>query len=121
MALGRDDRPMMRAVRRELGHLIFQLVHKKPIRLLFDRVVENGEVSLESCFQGALLGILFTPTHITFFKTPQHVTERSLLALYGGLESDFIHSDDPFSAQVKQRGYTYGDALKADDYPLIYR
>ncbi len=110
---------------KEFGAIIFQLTKVRPIRLLFDRVVERETVDLmKSSFQGILIGALIRPDSLTFFspETPFIVEERALLVVYGTLDSVFTYKKgDPFAKNTQNQGYTYGDRLKSDDYPLIYR
>jgi len=109
----------------ELGTILFQLTHTRPIRLLFDRIVENETVNLkETSFQGAIAGVIISGSSITIFspELPFKVEGRALFLSYGELKSVFtFRENDLFAASLKRQGYTYGDALNSDDYPLIYR
>lgn len=113
------------ACNRELGDIIFQLTSTKPVRLLFDRIAQNETIDLsKSSFQGILMGVLVLPTSIIFFSPtfPLPVQEKALLIVYGTLNSVFTFKpEDPFASGPKKQGYVYGDALKSEDYPLIYR
>lgn len=113
------------ALNRELGTILFQLTDIRPIRLLYDQIVENETVDLtKSPFQGAFIGVLILPTSLIIFTSelPFTVEERSLLIVYGELNSVFTFKEkSPFTARLKKQGYNYGDALSSDDYPLIYR
>ena len=113
------------ACSRELGHIIFQLTEICPIRLLFDRIVEGETIDLkQSSFQGIIIGALLCDHSLTLFspELPFLIQERSLLIVYGEVFSVFTcKKEDPFSLHPKNQGYNYGDALKSDDYPLIYR
>ncbi len=113
------------ACNKELGEVIFQLTSSKPIRLLFDRIVENETIDLtSSSFQGILAAVLVTPHAIEIFAKdlPIKASDRSLLIVYGTIDSLFkFVENEPYAAFLKKQGYTYGDSLKSDDYPLIYR
>ena len=113
------------ACHRELGTILHQLTSVRPIRFLFDRVVENETIDLsESSFQSAFAGVLVLPTSIIIFSAelPYFIEGRALLFVYGGLNAVFTFKEnDPFTPKVKKQGYSYGDALSSDDYPLIYR
>ena len=64
------------------------------------------------------------PSSIAIFSAeiPFHVEEKALLIAYGEKEAVFaFRENDPYAARLKKQGYTYGDALSTDDYPLIYR
>jgi hypothetical protein len=113
------------ACNKELGEVIFQLTSTKPVRLLFDQIVENKLIDLSSSsFQGILVGALVTPHAIQIFskELPIDATERSLLIVYGTIDAVFkFVENDPHAAFLKKQGYSYGDPLTTDDYPLIYR
>ena len=113
------------ACHRELGTILFQLTSVRPIRFLFDQVVENETVDLtQSSFQSIFAGVLVLPSSIIIFSAelPMIIEERALLFAYGGLDAVFTFKEnDPFTPKVKKQGYTYGDVLSSDDYPLIYR
>ena len=110
---------------KELGEIIFQLTSIKPVRLLFDRIVETETIDLtSSSFQGILASVLVSSHGIEIFsnKIPIHAKERSLLIVYGTIDAVFKFVEhDPFATFIKKQGYAYGDPLKSDDYPLIYR
>lgn len=113
------------ACNKELCEIIFQLTSMKPIRLLFDRIVENETVDLTlSSFQGILASVVVSSKGIEIFSSEMPIValERSLLLVYGTIDAVFkFTSTDPFANVIKKQGYTYGDPLKTDDYPLIYR
>ncbi len=110
---------------KELGDLLSQLTGVKPIRLLFDRIVKDETIDLmTSSFQGVVAGVVVYPTSLAIFsaETPFLVEEKGLLIAYGELEAVFAYREnDLYAARLKKQGYTYGDALSTDDYPLIYR
>lgn len=113
------------ACNKELGEIIFQLTSIKPIRLLFDRIAEDEVIDLStSCFQGILTAVVVSSSGIEIFskEKPISVKERSLLIVYGTIDAVFkFIKNDPYAAYIKNQGYSYGDPLKSDDYPLIYR
>lgn len=110
-----------------VGKLIFELLGKKPIRLLHDAIVQNQTLDLSHlCFQGVLIGALFpfSDNVITFFSVdhPIEVTEPALLAVYGENNARYVlHEQDPNSSRLKKLGYAYGDRLKIEDFPYVHR
>ena len=117
--------PQKLARNRELGFILFQLTEIRPIRFLFECPVNNETIDLsKSSFQGVIAGVLLTSSTLTIFA-PDHplpVTEPATLLVYGECNSLFTcRREDPMDAVLKSQGYTYGDLLNNDNYPLIYR
>jgi len=111
----------------KIGKLIYELIEKRPIRLLYDRIVEKSTIDLNHLsFQGVLIGVLFpfSENTITFFSVehPKEIEEPALLVVYGATNARYVlHEQDPNTARLKKMGYTYGDRLKTEDFPYIYR
>lgn len=111
----------------KIGKLIYELIGKKPIRLLHDAIVQKQTIDLNHfCFQGVLIGVLFpfAENIVTFIALdrPKEVIEPALLAVYGESNARYVlHEQDPNSSRLKKLGYVYGDRLKIEDFPYVYR
>ena len=113
------------ALSRSVGELIHLITEKKPIRFLFDRVVHEDSFSIEEInIQGILLiiRIPLNTNEVTFLK-PEPVIEiesPSWLLVYTIADAVYIYSENDTVSWLKEMGYSYGDRLKSEDFPLIY-
>lgn len=126
--LWRNDKRMEKIVlNKDIGKLIFALTQKRPLRLLFDRIVTNETIDLgQLSFQGVVIGVLISLNDglVTFFSLDKqmHVESPQLFIAYGESNVRYIFCEaDPHAPRLKRMGYAYGDRLKAEDFPYLYR
>ena len=110
---------------KNLGIILNELLKKRPIRLLYDKITRDEVIDLKnSSFQGVLAGVIIQENKIEIFspEVTLEVKEKALLVVFGSLDAVFTFKEnDPYSVSPRKLGYNYGDALSTDDYPLIFR
>ena len=113
---------------RLIGAIIYELSEKKPIRILYDAIIEKGKVDLMRLpFQGLLMGVIipFSENHATFFAPGKEieVEEKSYFVAYGESSARFVfrEGEEIHTKKMKSMGYSYGDRLKTDDFPFFYK
>lgn len=111
----------------KLGETLFQLAKKRPIRLLVDWVEKKGKIDFSKIsFQGIMIGIIVPHDQnlTTFFSSEvlPEITTPSYVALFGESNALYIHNPkDPHTHDLKYQGYVFGDRLKIEDFPFVYR
>lgn len=122
-----DERIKKIVLSKDIGKLIFALTQKRPARLLFDRIAEDETINLQQvCFQGVLIGVLISLTSnlITFISADKEMVVEAphLLIVYGESNVRYIFCEnDSYAPFLKKKGYVYGDQLKMEDSPYLYR
>lgn len=111
-----------------VGQVIFELVKKRPIRILTDSIVENETVEASHMpFQGIMMGavIPFEENLVTFFTPEKSMTiaEKSYVVVYGENNARFVMRDEVTSLtkQMKDLGYSFGDRLKTKNFPVFFK
>ena len=115
-------------VNRNLGNLLFEIITKRPIRLVFSKKVKQGEffsitdVSIDEIYLGMFLS--YTDKTVLFF-TKDYVPEfesDGMVVLYGDARARYIQKDeDSDGSYLLKQGYASGDKLKSSSYPLVYK
>jgi hypothetical protein len=111
-----------------IGQIIHELAKKKPIRILYDAVIEQGEFcALDLPFQGALMTLVVPldeeVVNFVAADKPVLISKKSYIVVYGEANSRFMIREEKseFVAEMKKMGYASGDKLKQDEFPFIYK
>lgn len=113
---------------KNFGDLLNQLINRKlPIRLLMDkRNVQTSPIDINHfSFQGVMMGVLFDlkKNEATFFNPDSHpeLPEEHFLVLYGEKNAQYVsYDEDPERNLLKKMGYTTGDTLHNEQFPIVY-
>jgi len=120
-----------------LARLAAELTGKRQMRFGFDRLIDvplqEGTLQEKSCINPltcALLysldsaighGIFFLPS-VPFSTLPQSTTSRYFLIAWADPRAQYLfHEEDPFTHELKQHGYVFGDRLLEKWHPIIIR
>ena len=113
---------------RSLGSLLFEIIEKRPIRLVMSKKMHPNEsldfdhISIDTIY----LGIFFPfdgDASLFFNKNfvPEFETE-GLVVLYGDARARYVRKDqDPEVSYLLKKGYASGDKLSDKEYPLVFK
>ncbi|MCH9811476.1 hypothetical protein K0U07_01785 [bacterium] len=114
--------------KRDLGKLLFEILEKKPIRLVFSKNISPPatfpleDLSIDEVFIGMFLS--YEDGSVTFFTkeaTPE-LTDAGMMVVYGNARARFLPKEaDKESSFLLKKGYASGDKLETKDYPLIFK
>lgn len=115
-------------VNRSLGKLLFDILLKRPIRLVMSKKVEAGDrcdlttISIDEVFIGMFLS--FEDKSVVFFNKDfiPEFESAGMIAIYGEARARFIKKDeDPESVYLLKQGYASGDKLDTAKFPFVYK
>lgn len=110
-----------------IAPILIDLLDEGGVRLLADHYFEESPkktTPLEKFFgfQG-ILGAVSLGETITFYHPSMPLHEKECyVALFGSISSSYIKKvTDPFNANPQKLGYSFGDVLKNEFYPLVFK
>ncbi len=115
-------------VNHDLGKLLFEILLKRPIRLVMSKKVKAGDIcdlekiSIDTVYLGMFLA--FDDKSVLFFNkefTPKFECE-GIVAIYGEARARYIKKEeDPDNVYLLKQGYASGDKLLATKFPFVYK
>ncbi|MCH9624790.1 MAG: hypothetical protein S4CHLAM27_12270 [Chlamydiia bacterium] len=115
-------------VNRELGNLLFEMIKKRPIRLVHSKKLSKHtffsleDISIDEVYLGMFLS--YTDRTVQFFTKdyiPEFETD-GMVVVYGEARARYIQkAEDIDGSYLLKQGYASGDKLATKDYPLVYK
>ena len=115
-------------LKRDLGKLLFEIIGKRPIRLVMSKKTAPMEsiylkdISIEEIYIGIFFS--FEDFTATFFKKDleMEMPSSGFLALYGDARARYMQKEeDKDKHYLLNKGFASGDKLDSERFPLIYR
>ena len=115
-------------IHRDLGKLLFEIIEKRPIRLVMTKKVSEKEsfdlskISIEEIYIAIYFSfnntetIFFTKDYIPIFE------EEGIIAIYGDARARYVKKEEDLdNAYLLKNGYSSGDKLIISQYPFIFK
>lgn len=127
--LWRKDPSLQKFILRTLGPIALELMGKKALRIACDRWIDTQPEVLRMqdmfSFQGLALIFVLLPSFLDIYEPSSLcslLTPNSYLIAFGYDHVQFIENrKDPAAPALKKLGYGYGDLLKNEFHPLIFK
>ncbi|MBF5058947.1 hypothetical protein [Candidatus Neptunochlamydia vexilliferae] len=119
-------------LRSTLAEVASNLCKVSPLRIGFDQTILNsGEeerflpLNEKSSIQKVACGLILDQNGSGTFFSPEFsfpLTHPALLIVYVEEKAQYIHEEkDPYNHALKKLGYGFGDRIRSDTHPIVFR
>lgn len=114
--------------KRDLGKLLFEMIEKKPIRLVFSKKITKQQtliledIAIDEIYIGMFLS--FKDGSVLFYNkdVEPEFEDDGIVVAFGEARARYLpKEEDKENSYLLKMGYAAGDKLKTKDFPLVYK